>query len=293
MPRNRIVLALLLLTACNESDVESLEAFAREGAFAGAPVDARGEFVTRIWDMTDGTSKTTHHLVDEFARVDTEVVLAEGVELDRGAVVDAWGEFDEEGRLHVDSFEITQLALIDPEPRSPRRIATILVTWEGEGAGMAAGTARDSMFTHRESTNVFYAENSYGVETMSGDVFGPYTIADPGGCNPGQIQFSGMDALAQAGEDRQDWQQFMFHFPTQSCGFAGLANLGSPDMPAAYSWYNGSFLCAVRNQELGHKLVVGTSGGTRSRPSAPFSWGRGMVEEGEGGQAVASSDWRD
>jgi MYXO-CTERM domain-containing protein len=261
MSRTRIVSAILLLTACNESDVESLEALAREGAFAGAPTDAHGELVTRIWDMTDGTSKVTHHLVDEFARVDTEIVLAEGLELDRGAVVDAWGEFDAEGRLHVDSFEITQLALIDPVPRSPRRIATILVEWEGDGLGEIAGAAPNEMFTGPKSTNVFYAENSYGVETMSGDVFGPYTIADPGGCNPGQIQFSGLDALALAGEDRQDWQQFMFVFPTESCGFAGLANLGSPDMPAAYSWYNGTLGCAVRNQELGHNYGMGHSRG--------------------------------
>jgi MYXO-CTERM domain-containing protein len=117
------------------------------------------------------------------------------------------------------------------------------------------------MFLDDRSTNVFYAENSYGIETMSGDVFGPYEIADPGGCSPGQIQFSGMDALALEGHDRMDWRQFMFHFPTQSCGFAGLANLGSPEQPAAYSWYNGSFGCSVRNQELGHNYGMGHSRG--------------------------------
>ncbi len=253
---------LAILVGCQESDVETLEAMQRDGAFAGAPADAHGKFTTRIWSMLDGSRKVTHHLVDYDARIDTEVVLEEGVELTRDAIVDAWGEHDDEGRLWVDSFEVVQWppqAQIDVTPRPPRRIATISLGWDGI-QGMSNASTREQMYTADDSTNVFYAENSYGIETMAGDTFGPYTIANPGGCNPGQIEFLALDAMVEHGHNPDQYRQHMFLFPQRGdCGFAGLASVGSPDNPASSSWYNGSFGCVVRNQELGHNYGMGHS----------------------------------
>ena len=248
---------LATLVGCQESDLETFDQMNRNGTFSGALPDAHGRFETRIWNMNDGTEKVTHHLVDRENRIDTEVILEDGLEIDRDVIVDAWGEFTREGALVIDSMDIVEYPpqpLIDPETRPPRRIATILVQWEGvQHPNNGNGAARERMYLADDSTNVFYAENSYGIETMAGDVFGPYTIADPGGCNVGQIQFLGEDAMIEHGHNPDQYTQHMFYFPgIGGCGFAGLASVGSPDGPATNSWYNGSFGCVTRNQELGH-----------------------------------------
>ena len=249
---------LLLCPACDESDLEVLDD--RDGMLAGAEADAHGQFSTRIWSMHDGSRKVTHHLVDYEAKVDTQLILPEGVELQRDAVIDAWGERDADGALHLDSWDVVQVPLIDPEPREPRRIATIVLAWDGNPEPDNNAVTREKMYTVDRSSNVFYAENSYGIETMSGDVFGPYTIADPGGCNPGQIEFLGLDALEEHGHDADTWRQFMFYFGTLGdCGFGGLAESGSPDNPARSSWYNGQFDCVTLNQELGHNYGMNHS----------------------------------
>jgi MYXO-CTERM domain-containing protein len=257
--QRKLIVGLLLCSACEEGDTEALESF-RENMLAGADADAHGEFQTRIWSMLDGSKKITHHLVDYEARIDTQVILEDGVELQRDAVFDAWGEFDADGALRIDSYDVVQVPLIDYEPRDPRRIATILVQWEGHDHSESNEDARRDMYTDPDSTNVYYAENSYGMETMSGDTFGPYTITDPGGCNTGQIEFLALDALEEHGHDADKWRQFMFYFETLGdCGFGGLAQSGSPDNPARSSWYNGQFDCVTRNQELGHNYGMNHS----------------------------------
>jgi hypothetical protein len=259
----------------------------RDGQLAPAQPDAHGTFDTRIWDMLDGSTRVTHHLVDWDARIETEVALPDGLVIERDAIVDVWGERDEHGVLEINALEVVEYPpqpLIDPEHRAPRRIATILVEWNGGGYSNQQATSE--MFTGDASTNVFYGEASYGIETMSGDVFGPYEIANPGGCNTGVIQFYGMDALANHGHNADNYEQFMFLFPpTGGCGFSGLASTGSPDKPAGSSWYNGSFGCVVRNQELGHNYGMGHSHGQscddENGQSVPLSLDCEHIEYGD------------
>jgi hypothetical protein len=154
--------------------------------------------------------------------------------------------------------KIPPQTIIDPEHYPQRRIATILVFWDGEG--LMNGYAEQDMFSGEKSTQVFYGENSYGKELMVGKVFGPYQIDDPGGCNPSMIAQLGRQAMVDKGHNPFEFEQFMYHFPgIGGCGFAGLASVGNPLHPAADSWYNGSFGCVVRNQELGHNYGMGHS----------------------------------
>ena len=168
-----------------------------------------------------------------------------------------------DGVMEVDELEVLSYppqALIDPENRPPRRIATILLFWEGGQVGFENPTAVNEMFGPNDSTNTFYQENSYGIEIMSGDVFGPYAIPLPNGCDVGAIANNAEMALVEHDHDPGEFEQFMYVFPgIGSCGFGGLANLGSPDFPARDSWYNGSLGCVVRNQEIGHNYGMGHS----------------------------------
>ncbi len=220
---------------------------------------AEGTFDTRIARMLDGSSRTSHHLVDGHDEI--ELKLPDGMEVPMFARIRVRGEALTEGVMSVTSFEVLELPpqkLIDPDRRDPRRIATIIVFWETQGLQNA--TARDSMFLDDRSTNVFYGENSYGKDMMAGNVFGPYQIAAPSNCNSSFIAEEGKAAFRDKGHNEEDYLQFMFHFQGGlSCGWSGLASIGSPDAPAAHSWYNNSFGCVVRNQELAHNYGLSHS----------------------------------
>lgn len=246
-----------------------------------------GRFETRIARMLDGTSRTTHHLVD--APHETELVLDPSMHIPRDAVVQIWGDEVEADVIEVDRFEIVSLPpqpLIDPEARPHRRIATVLLEWEG-ATQMNNPTARDRMFLGAESTNVFYGENSYGIDKMAGNVFGPYKIPKPESCNSTFIAAEGMKAFEERGHRADDYRQFMWVFPSlPGCGWSGLGSMGTPDFPARDSWYNGSFGCVVRNQEIGHNFGMGHSrsytGCTNADGEAvPFSDNCNDIEYGD------------
>lgn len=248
---------LSTLVGCEASNGDdALQAVARAGSFAdGTHVGEVQQFMGRT---PDG------HAIDYFGLVQpgntVEMVVPEGTELERGSTIRVFGDVGDDGKLVIDDFETLAGApvhTIDAERFAARRIATILVFWGSQG--LPNGEATQSMYTGDRSTNVFYGENSYGKETIAGEVFGPYEIPDPGGCNTGAISSGAIQALRDHGHNEMDYRQLMYQFPGAGCSFAGLASVGSPQQPARDSWYNGSFGCVVRNQEIGHNYGMGHS----------------------------------
>lgn len=241
---------------CAQAELSEIEAYARDGVFSDGSV--QGRFDARVADMLDGTARYSFHLVD--GEHETEIIIPEGMqgEIQRDMVIRATGVRDHNGVLVVSDYVVLQSPLIDPELLPFRRLATILVFW-GDTPGLSNPSAYESMFAGNKSTNVFYGENSYGRETMAGEVFGPYQIEDPGGCNTSLISQRAIAAMREKGHDETDFRQLMYQFPSAGCGFGGLASIGSPSAPARDSWYNGSFGCVVRNQEIGHNYGMGHS----------------------------------
>jgi len=255
--------ALLGLTVggCQAADVGGSEVSPRSITNYVTSNSAEGEIEYRIGSMFDGSETTmTAHLryprPGMYRKGEVEVVLPDGFEPERGTYLIATGDFDGNGRLIADDIEVVAppaIPVIDPEWHPLRRIGTILLFWEGESGGMANPAARASMFLDDESTHAYYGENSYGKENVIGEVFGPYKIEDPGGCNTGLMADRAVAAMIEKGHDPDNYIQLMYHFPGGAgCGWGGLATLGSPLQPAQDSWYNGSFGCVVRNQEIGH-----------------------------------------
>jgi MYXO-CTERM domain-containing protein len=244
--------------ACGPDD-EGLD-FLERAAMAPSQHAFEGRFETRIANMDDGTARTSHVLVAPPHEM--EIVLDPSMEIARDAVVRVWGNEVDEGVLEVESFEVVTWPpslLIDAEARPHRRIATVLLQWEG-ATQINNPTARQQMFLADNSTNVFYGEISYGVDKMAGNVFGPYDIPHPGSCNATQIASAGMNAFLERGHKASDYRQFMWVFPGGlGCGWGGLGSVGTPDFPARDSWYNGNFGCVVRNQEIGHNFGMGHS----------------------------------
>ncbi len=273
---------LLLPLGCGplQTDDDAEVDVARGGLFLDAGY-VEGRYETRIASMLDGTSRVTHHVktpeqVFEIA-IDT---------LEEVPAYDSWvrveGTMGSDGRFNGDALIVVSPPpqhAIDAEPRPPRRLGTVLVFWSGQGMGN--GEAVQSMYTGPRSTNIYYGENSYGMETLAGKVFGPYEIADPGGCNVDAITNMAEAAMIERGHDPGQFRQMMFHFPSGAgCSFAGLASVGSPENPARNSWYSGSFGCTTRNQELGHNYGMGHSH-AYSCPAVPDGMDHNLYEDCE------------
>ncbi len=216
-----------------------------------------GRVDLRIATMFDGTSDLGYWLVTDWEAVRLDVTPKQYPELQRRAVIRAHGKRTGDASFHVTSLDLLApppAKLIDPEPRPARRIATLMVHF-GSPDGADKEDFKSRMFTGATSTNTYYQQISYGKETLVGDVFGWFELPRPTGCDGGvqTIAVQAKAAMRAAGHATDEFTQFMFYFPRwSSCGWSGLASVGDPDDTEDHTWYNGSFGCVVRNQELGH-----------------------------------------
>jgi MYXO-CTERM domain-containing protein len=254
---------LLLSTGCDQAASEHALDALRGGSLADDGA-LQGRYEQRIATLLDGGTRTTHHVKTDDGVY--EIVVDAPTE---PIAYDSWVRVPGHAldpsptgaRWEADALMVVApppQPLLDPEFREPRRIGTVLVFWDG--GGLPNAEADQDMYTGDRSTNVYYGENSYGIETMAGKVFGPYQIEEPGGCSPDFITNRAEAAMIDKGHDPSQFRQMMFHFPSGlGCDFAGLASVGSPDNPARNSWYSGSFGCNVRNQELGHNYGMAHS----------------------------------
>ena len=235
------------------------EAPVHAGLSASERVDEfEGEFSTRIASFPDGTSETSHWLVRDGEAVELDVSPADHPELVAGNRLRVTGR-----RIGADRFAVQRLALvtsrteplIDPEPRTSRRVAFVMVHWGDQPTSPTAGEVTNKMFRSNTSVNAFYQQNSYGKDKIVGDVFGWYEIPDPGGCRTDLISLYARQAVGESGVDTSEYHHFMYFFPPYGpCAWAGLAGVGTPEVPVRDSWYNGDTGCVVLNQELGHNF---------------------------------------
>ena len=228
------------VAACDAREPDDHQTESRLGTL-GAPA-FEGRFVMRIADFEDGTSETFFVLKREGEAV--KVALTEGVHVDRGALVQAWGDYDDRNVLQIEHVEVIEPApkpkprAIGKEPRPARKVAMVLLQWEGEGPVPLSPQEADSrVFTGNTSTNNYYQEVSYGVEKITGQVFGPYTIEKPSGCGDlndplgtEKISLEGRRAVKEEYPlAESEFDQFMYYFPKwNACAWAGLAEVGTP-----------------------------------------------------------------
>lgn len=274
--------ALLLAAGCDPEALPSGAQALRDG-LAPERGYVEGQYEMRIATMLDGRSHTSHHVKagDQEFELRIDDPHLERPEYD--SFVRVPGHLDADGRWRAEDLVVLSpppQPLIDPQFRDPRRIGTVLVFWEGL-QGLPNGEAESRMYSSDKSTNVYYGEISYGIETMAGKVFGPYQIDDPGGCNTYLIASRAEAEMIDRGHDPSQFRQMMYYFPGgNACGFAGLASIGTPQNPARNSWYHGSFSCNTRNQELGHNYGMGHSHAYNC-PAAPDGMDHVLYEDCE------------
>ncbi len=137
-------------------------------------------------------------------------------------------------------------AAVAPGPRS------VAVVWfdfaGGPSSTWTAEQIRSAVFAPANSANAFMREQSFDRISLTGQVFGKYTInVSSSPCNPDAWQAA---ARSAAGASIAGYQHQMFVFPrTAACGWAGLA-----DVVGDTSFINGTLSTSVISHELGHNF---------------------------------------
>ncbi|MGJ5815321.1 BACON domain-containing protein [Paludibaculum fermentans] len=155
----------------------------------------------------------------------------------------------------------------------PQRVAVILARFPGSGGSLpSAGDLQRRLFDENGlSANTWYREMSYGKLSLSGAVFGPYTLDRSYTCAESGL----MQAAAIRAADRdinfQQFQRYILVFPfVAGCSWGGMGTLGCGELQssdgtvrASWIWANyGSSLDHLLNlllHEFGHNLGLGHS----------------------------------
>ena len=142
---------------------------------------------------------------------------------------------------------------------STKRIAVVLLNFADNATepytlAYASGVA----FTNSNSVAAYYKSNSWNAVTLTGDVYGWFTIPDSAakGCNYTAWAASAKTKATAAGIDLSSakYENVVYGFPNvSSCGWSGLAYL-----PGRESWLNGSGGMSLRTMghELGHNFAT-------------------------------------
>jgi MYXO-CTERM domain-containing protein len=213
----------------------------------------RGTLAIYISDHPDGHSETHYFLRgaddrEQPLRFDTPP------NLDPGTPLKVWGVLQPDG-LRVLSLERLPAApsvpvgLVAATPYAPRSFAFVLVDIGG-GVDITADTVMQRLITDPDSIRNYYLGDSYGMQDITADVFGPfsYPLTD---CN-------NIGTLSQVLRDKipGSYQHYLWYLGSRTsvCDWSGLASLGTPDSPSRDTWYNGSTSCVVLVQEPGHNF---------------------------------------
>ncbi|MGC4049822.1 MAG: BACON domain-containing carbohydrate-binding protein [Paludibaculum sp.] len=154
-----------------------------------------------------------------------------------------------------------------------QRVAVILARFPGSTAPLPAVTSVERMMFDENafSANTWYREMSYGKVTLSGQVFGPYTLDRAYSCAESSLLRSAAIRAADRDINFQQFDRYILMFPYISgCTWGGLGSLGCGELQsddgtvqASWIWVNyGGSLDALQNlllHEFGHNLGLGHS----------------------------------
>ncbi len=153
--------------------------------------------------------------------------------------------------LESGSTSVEVLSASLPNTFGTQRTVVILVNFQDKSTDhpYTVSYARGVVFT---TTSNFFLEGSYQQTSLTGDVYGWYTIPlDSTVCDYQKIASYAQSAATAAGVNLSGYARYVYAFPQNACGWWGLGTVGgNPSM----AWINGSLQLQVAGHELGHNL---------------------------------------
>lgn len=148
-------------------------------------------------------------------------------------------------------------AVTNTEGGSPATvsIATVLLNFSNLATKpFTASQVAQAVYGETGSAKAFFEEESKGRVTITGSVFGWYTIpSTTANCDWGTWTSQAKTAATAAGVDFAKYTHIVYIFPSAStCGFAGLGYV-----PGTVSVLNGNISVQVLTHELGHNFGLG------------------------------------
>ena len=268
------LLAVLSPAGCGEPGTSGDELAIDDGAL-------RGELAVYIADSADGHSET-HYALRAPSGAERPLLFDPTVreaDLQPGATLKVWGNDSLDGvrvarfQTVTPPFQQQQSALQTGTPYAARAFAFVLVDLGGGfNPAITSDDVLGRMINNSDSIRNYYINDSYGLQDITTQVFGPikYTL---NGCTttsntmgPGQLA-NDLRAMIPG-----TFQHYLWYFGTNqsACQWSGLASLGTPDKPSKDTWYNASTNCVVLVQEPGHNFGMQHSS-SLACPGASFA----------------------
>jgi hypothetical protein len=153
--------------------------------------------------------------------------------------------------LESGSTSVESLPAIVPNSFGDQRTVVILVNFQDKP------TEQPYSREHARSVvlgtaNQFFAEASYQQTSLSGDVFGWYTIPmNSTVCDGWGIASQAKAAATAAGVNLSAYTRYVYAFPQNACGWWGTGTVGGNPSEA---WVNGGLMFQVVGHEMGHNL---------------------------------------
>jgi hypothetical protein len=167
-----------------------------------------------------------------------------------------------EGVRRGESVEVTDLQVLGAAPPAPaatgtRDLLVILVTWGAETLATTPAVAQEFVFgADARSTDSWYHDVSYDQLDWEGTVTPVLTVADPGGCDLGEIVTAADAAARGAGYTPADYDNQIIDFPGDYCDSRGFGEIAG-----TYAWIqdgladlSDGYERLLPAHELGHNL---------------------------------------
>ena len=224
------------------------------------------------------SSKVLHFLdVDEGNGKKKKIKLqftGEAPALMTGSKVKVHGNLKEDTlELSPNGGSVQTQQLAQPNTFGVQKVAVILVNFQ-DAATVPYGWAEASAVTF-QSVNDFYRESTNGQTSLTGDVFGWFTIPmSAATCDYNKIATLGDQAAAASGVNLGQYGRKVYAFPQiGACAWWGLGSVGGSPSRA---WINGSYQLKVVAHELGHNF-----GDYHSRSMPCEAGGCSIIEYGD------------
>jgi len=261
--KSSLVLELLCAAVCLQLTVAGPSGAQTRGSATSAPATAQteidGELQVIHQDFKD-SGRYVYYLKTEQGLVPLHFRKNGPTHFLTGAHVRVRGTSQPDGSLLFASggTGVTGASKLPPPPASAplphtlgaQSVLVVLVNFADDAVQPYTIADAQSMFFGE--VNGYVLENSYGQTSITGNVYGWYTIPDSvTSCDITQIAADAQSAAAAAGVNLSNYTRYVYVFPwNAACGFAGASNVGGNP---SQSWINGDTLDVhVIDHELGH-----------------------------------------